>query len=73
MRDGIEDYEYFTILEKAVKEASPDKAGIAKEASAALMIPKSILTDEKTYSKNPQDVLNYRKKIAELIIALGKN
>jgi hypothetical protein len=73
MRDGIEDYEYFTILEKAVKEASPDKTGIAKEAAAALKIPSSILTDEKTYSKNPQDVLNYRKKIAELIIALGKN
>ena len=72
MRDGIEDYEYFTLLQKVVKNASADKSQIAKEAATALEIPRSIYTDEKTYSKNPQDILNYRKKIAGYIMSLSQ-
>jgi hypothetical protein len=72
LRDGIEDYEYFVILEKAVKNAPANKSKIAREASEALVIPKNIYTDEKTYSKNPQDIQNYRKKIAEYVVQLSQ-
>jgi hypothetical protein len=71
LRDGIEDYEYFKILEKAIQTAPKSKAALAAKAKELLSIPASIYTDEKTYSKNPQDVLNYRKKLAEMIVSLS--
>ncbi len=71
VRDGIEDYDYFVILENAVKKASRKQRDTAREAEALLDIPRSIYTDETTYSKNPRDMLEYRKKVAEYIQKLG--
>lgn len=70
LRDGIEDYEYFVMLDHAVKKASNKNKAAVREAKQLLTIPPDIYTDEKTYSKNPQDMLNYRKKIAESILRL---
>ena len=70
LRDGIEDYEYFVMLEKAVESASNKNKVTISEAKKLLEIPQTIYTDEKTYSKNPQDMLEYRKKIAEAILKL---
>ena len=67
LRAGIEDYEYMCILEKLMKVASKKQASLVKEARQLLQIPKSIYTDEKTYNKNPQVLLEHRQKIAELI------
>ena len=72
LRDGIEDYEYFVMLEDLVKNASGKKRKIAKEAKELLNIPESIYANETTYSKNPQDILNYRKRLAEYITLLTK-
>lgn len=70
LRDGIEDYEYFTLLDNAVKHASNKNKAAVREAMQLLTIPPDIYTDEKTYSKNPQDMLNYRKRIAESILKI---
>ncbi|MFC2125306.1 glycoside hydrolase domain-containing protein [Bacteroidota bacterium] len=70
LRDGIEDYEYFVMLEEAVKTATGKKKKIAKEADDMLNIPETIYTNETTYSKNPQEILNYRKQLAEYILEL---
>ncbi len=67
LRAGIEDYEYMCILEKLMKVASKKQASLVKEARQLLQIPKSIYTDEKTYNKDPQVLLEHRQKIAELI------
>lgn len=67
LRAGIEDYEYMCILEKLMKGASKKQASLVKEARQLLQIPKSIYTDEKTYNKDPQVLLEHRQKIAELI------
>ena len=67
LRAGIEDYEYMCILEKLMKVASKKQASLVKEAKQLLQIPKSIYTDEKTYNKDPQVLLEHRQKIAELI------
>lgn len=67
LRDGIEDYEYFVMLENAVKKASGKKKSIAKEAEKLLVIPESIYTNETTYTKNPADILSYRKQLADYI------
>ncbi len=72
LRDGIEDYDYFVMLGNAIKTASGAKAKMAGEAKSLLTIPQTIYTNETTYSKNPQDMLEYRKKVAGYIVALSK-
>ena len=73
LRDGIEDYEYFVMLEKAIENAPRKNSKIAKEARELLNIPVTIYTDETTYSKNPQDIIKYREKLADYIIKLKSN
>ena len=71
LRDGIEDYEYLVMLEKALAAADPERSRIAREAAALLQIPEAIYKDEKSYSKNPQDILAHRKKVARAIEQLA--
>ena len=63
LRDGIEDYEYLTMLERLASE-KPAKAAAARRL---LQIPSSIYTDEQHYSKDPQSILQYRRRIAAAI------
>jgi len=72
LRDGIEDYEYFTILEQLVNGRAGEKSKVLEEARHLLDIPGRIYTNEKTYSKNPRDILEYRQKVAETILKLEK-
>lgn len=71
IRDGIEDYEYLVLLEGLIKKAPKSKAKYVAEAKELLRIPQFIYTDEKTYNKDPQVLLNYRKKLAESILKLS--
>lgn len=72
LRDGIEDYEYFTILENLVNGAEGKEQKKVDEAKRLLAIPEDIYVDERNYSKNPRLLLEYRKKIAESILKLKK-
>ncbi|MGL6178332.1 MAG: glycoside hydrolase domain-containing protein [Tannerellaceae bacterium] len=72
LRDGIEDYEYMMKLEQLIQEAPKSKASQVAKAKKLLSIPKSIYTDEQTYNKDPQAILQYRKKLAEAILSLQK-
>ncbi len=67
LREGIEDYEYFVLLEKVVRDAPPAKAGRAAEAAKLLKIPAGIFTDGKTYAKDPKVLLEHRAKVAAAI------
>ena len=73
IRDGIEDYEYLVLLEKLISKAPRGKAKEIAVAKELLQIPQSIYTNEKTYNKDPQVLLEYRKKLAESILKLSKN
>ena len=56
IREGMEDYEYFRILEKAgFRQASVTKI-------------KKIITNAYTYSHNPSKLLRIRKQLANLIL-----
>ena len=69
LREGIEDYEYFVLLERAVKDAK-GKARLKAEAAEAaklLDFPASVFTTGKDYTKDPLDLLKIRAKIAESI------
>ena len=67
LRDGIEDYEYFVMLENLAKKASKGKSAKAKKL---LQIPTSIYTNETTYNKDPQAILKYRQKLAKAILSI---
>jgi hypothetical protein len=67
LREGIEDYEYFVLLEKLVRQATPAQAARAADAAMLLKIPADILQDGKTYNKDPKALLEYRKKVAAAI------
>lgn len=67
LRDGLEDYEYLVLLKKGIEQASGKKKELAKEAGQLLELPAGFITDEKTYSKNPKDLLEYRQRLARYI------
>jgi len=67
LREGIEDYEYFVLLEKAAKNAGPEKRALAEKAKALLNFPESLFKSGQEYSKDPKDLLEYRQKIARIL------
>jgi len=67
LREGVEDYEYLWLLEKAVKNASPEKKAVAKEGRSLLDLPETIIKNGQEYAKDPKVLLDYRKKIAALL------
>ena len=71
LRQGIEDYEYMVMLENLTgKRRGKDRKPV-KEAEKLLDIEGTVFTDGKTYTKNPAVLLEYRKKIAEMILKLN--
>jgi len=69
MREGIEDYEYFVLLEKAVKanEGKRQLKAAAAEAAKLLDFPPELFTTGQEYTKDPLDLLRLRAKVAAAI------
>jgi hypothetical protein len=67
LREGVEDYEYFRLLEKAVQEAPPRMKGAAGEGRKLLRLPQSLFRNTQDYTKDPRAVLEYRKKVAAVL------
>jgi hypothetical protein len=72
LREGVEDYEYFVLLERALEAAKGNAKlkAAAAEASKLLALPPTLFTSGKEYTKDPLDLLRYRAKVAEAIEAL---
>jgi len=74
IREGIEDYHYFYLLNERVKEL--EKSGghekLVREAKALLEIPAEIITDLTHYTKDPQLLQRHRRKVAEMIEKIGE-
>jgi hypothetical protein len=69
LREGIEDYEYFVLLRKAV-EAAKGKgrlASAAAEAAKLLDFPATLFTTGQDYTKDPLELLRLRDRVAEAI------
>ena len=73
LREGIEDYEYFVLLEKAMKAAGPAKKALAGRAQALLDFPLSLFSSGKEYTKDPRALLKLRRSIAELLEEFQKD
>jgi hypothetical protein len=71
LREGIEDYEYFKLLEKAVGEAGGKAPKAAREAKALLDFPASLFASGQAYTKDPELLLARRAKIAAAIEKLA--
>jgi hypothetical protein len=69
LREGIEDYEYFVLLEAAVKKAQGDRKLRTEAAEAAKLLdfPATLFTTGQDYTKDPLELLRLRAKVAEAI------
>jgi len=73
LREGIEDYEYFILLDEAI--AAAKQRGVAtnliRQAEQLAIVPDAVIADAKTYSHDPQPLHQHRRQIAEMIERLA--
>ncbi len=68
LRDGIEDYEYLTILKRAVDALPPDQRGPCADL---LEVPASVTSGLTTFTKDPKPIETRRDQVARAIEALA--
>ncbi|MEN6642620.1 MAG: DUF4091 domain-containing protein [Armatimonadia bacterium] len=69
-RDGLEDYAYARLLEKAIASVEAGPAADAKwleRAKAALSVPSSLCRSMTEYTSDPADVYRWRREMAEAL------
>lgn len=72
IRDGIEDYEYFVVLDKLIKlveqiPAYKNNRNLLDIARKLTKVPDTIVQSATIYTKDPELILNQRKQIADMI------
>jgi hypothetical protein len=70
LRDGIEDYLYLNLLEQklaALKRNSYGRKELIAAAEKLLTVPPEVATAVNNYSSDPENLLNYRRKLAEVL------
>ncbi|HPO12905.1 MAG TPA: FG-GAP-like repeat-containing protein [Candidatus Hydrogenedentes bacterium] len=73
-RDGIEDFEYFTLLQSLLtSKGALAPEPLRKQAEEELAVDPKVVMDNKRFTENPEDILNARARIAELIERLKKH
>ena len=72
-RDGLEDYEYYQLLEQAIAQAK--KRGLSQtlidRAQSMLTVPDGIVRTLTAFTRDPELLAQHRLRIAETIEALG--
>ena len=73
LRDGIEDYELFALLDALIAKAKAAgrAAALLPEAEKLAQVPDAVILDDKTYSKDPQPLLAHRRRVAEMVERLA--
>lgn len=67
-RDGLEDFAYVKLLEQLIAERQPESdSPWLISAKAALEVPESLMQSMRDYSRDPQELLQWRNSIADLI------
>jgi hypothetical protein len=69
LRDGIEDYDAFYLLDQLLAEAKRSGApkALVAEAERLAAVPDAVITDGQTYSKDPQPLLRHRRELGEVV------
>ncbi len=74
LRDGMEDYEYFWLLQQAlerVRSAQGD-TDLVKQARQLLSVPAEVSRDLTHFTTDPRPLLEHRERVARMIEKLGK-
>jgi hypothetical protein len=66
-RDGMEDYEYLTLL----KAKLPELRGEARRKAEDLLRLEGVITESYDYTKDPGDVYRMREEAARLVEGRG--
>ena len=74
LREGIEDYDYFVLLDQLIAraKASGKARRLVRDAERLALVPDAVITDDKTYSKDPQPLHAHRRQVAETIERLSR-
>ena len=69
IRDGIEDYEYFWMLDQALKNGAEETLGAAQAAKARKYLNPGggIITSRCQFTRRPADLLSAREQIGDLL------
>lgn len=69
LRDGMEDYEYFWLLQQAFERvrAKQDESDVLKQARALLNVPAEISIDLTHFTTDPRVMLEHRDRVARMI------
>ena len=73
LRDGMQDYEYFTMLKRnteALKNGSSHPE-LVKRAEAALQIDDDVVAGATGYTKDPAKLLAFRDRLIDLVLETG--
>jgi len=74
LREGMEDYEYFVLLDRLIAQArkTGKAAQLVAQAERLAVVPDAVITDGKTYSKDPAPLLAHRRQVAEMVEKLAR-
>lgn len=74
LRDGMEDYEYFWLLNREIERVAGVKGEnrLVPEARALLQVPADISQDLTHFTTDPRLMLQHRERVARMIERLGK-
>jgi len=74
LRDGMEDYEYFWLLQREVERVAATKgeSSLVQEARALLKVPSEVSQDLTHFTTDPRLMLRHRERVARMIERLGK-
>jgi hypothetical protein len=74
LRDGMEDYEYFWLLDQNIQRlaALKGETGLVKQARELLRVPSEISKDTTHFTTDPRVMLAYRDRVARMIERLRK-
>jgi hypothetical protein len=74
LRDGMEDYEYFWLLDQHVQRlgAVKGETSLVREARELLKVPSAVSQDTTHFTTDPRVMLEYRDRVARMIERLQK-
>jgi hypothetical protein len=69
LRDGMEDYEYFWLLDQAIKQAEKQKThgNLLDQARQLLQVPAAISTDTTHFTTDARLLMEHRDRVAKMI------
>ncbi|HNQ90071.1 MAG TPA: DUF4091 domain-containing protein [Verrucomicrobiota bacterium] len=74
LRDGIEDYEYFWLLDREIEQraALQGESALTREARSLLTVPAEVSQDLTRFTTDPRPLLDHREKLARMIERLQR-